>query len=126
MKKFDWIKYHELANKMYEQEHEEYIRSAISRDYYACFNLLKNYLIEEKRYYNNYSSKSHKEVSLILQTSKNEKEEKIGKTLNKFRKIRNKADYNSDIETSKILLKSKITYQKYSKIILENLNELKN
>ncbi len=124
--KFEWKKYHLLANELYKNDTEEYIRSAISRDYYACFNLSKNYLIKKEKYTDNHSSQSHRKVSETLQYSNNEKEEKIGKLLYKLRKIRNKADYDSDYNTSIQLLKSKKIYQKYSKIILDNLKELYN
>lgn len=124
MQPFKWIKYHELVTQLYEQNEEEYIRSAISRDYYACFNLCKNHLKQKRKFEDTKKSTAHKEVSKILQISKNKKEEEIGKTLYKFRKLRNKSDYDEDKKSSITILKSKKLCQKYSKTIINNLKEL--
>lgn len=124
MNNFKWIKYHILAKKLYDSEKEEYVRSAISRDYYACYHLSKNYLIKNKKFIDKPKSTNHKLVSQILQKSRNKKEYDIGDILDTFRKLRNKSDYDADKKSSITILKSKKLCQQYSKTIINNLKEL--
>ena len=126
MQSFKWINYHELATTLYKERKEEYIRSAISRDYYACFNLCKNYLVQQRKIQDTKKTNVHIDVSRQLRESKNEKEKEIGKILHKFRKLRNKSDYDADKQSSIKILNSKNKCQIYSKTILKILKKLKN
>ena len=99
---------------------EEFQRSAVGRYYYAAFGTVKNYY--EERYQTTIPSKdTHRFLISELKNSKIQNEREIGKNLDKFRKIRNHADYNSIFYLSNVR-----KAEKYYKNIIELLNQLEN
>lgn len=92
---FDWRRFYDVGFCMKNiSKKEEFQRSAVGRYYYAAFGTVKNYY--EKKYNTTIPSKDGHQVLINnLKKSKIRNEREIGKKLDKFRKIRNFADYNS-------------------------------
>ncbi len=96
---FEWSDYLKLANKLHlcsskSELKEAFLRTAISRAYYAAYCLAKNYIskIETNIVSNNVSA--HAEVQAFFKNDKtNRTHLKVGTKLERLRKNRNKADY---------------------------------
>ena len=97
---FDFFKFYLLANKLEKYDDEAYLRTAISRYYYALFSLARLYLIENENqlFLKRKSSKVHQDIINYFQWSNDETEQNLGKILYNLRKFRNIADYNWDIK----------------------------
>ncbi len=131
---FDWYKFYEVGCKLLESESEEDLRTAINRFYYGAFCYSRDYLINNKIYYD----KKHKEDLLsdkgivhvatreifLKETNKinHSKGKKIHDWLYNLRKYRNKVDYdrNSDFNLKYMVKVSEI----YSKKIFVNIDSL--
>jgi uncharacterized protein (UPF0332 family) len=90
---FDWYQYFVLAEAIAQRSEEEYLRSSISRAYYAAFNLSLNMLQEQNRVRIEKSRNTHQDVINTLQSSDNEAEKNTGNRLFRLRQYRNNADY---------------------------------
>lgn len=101
--RFDWYKYFELAKTLSQSDDEAYLRSAVSRGYYALYNVLLQYITGVTRHANN-----HRElIEIFRDVDKWTKftgaflgiEESdivyIGLKLENIRNLRNDCDYNS-------------------------------
>lgn len=97
---FDWKKFLILASILLAIGGEEYIRLAISREYYGLFGVLRRYLINVKNKYYLKSKKGdvHGKVFDELRNSNDATEKEVSKILNKLRVARNQADYDDDFD----------------------------
>ena len=91
---FDWRRFYDVGFCMKNiSKKEEFQRSAVGRYYYAAFGTVKNYY--ERNYEKSIPSRDGHQVLINnLLKSKIDTEREIGKRLDKFRRIRNFADYN--------------------------------
>ncbi|WP_050553603.1 hypothetical protein [Methanobrevibacter boviskoreani] len=102
MATFDWNKFYDVGNHLKEySDNEEYQRSAIGRYYYACFNLSKNYF--EEKYYPLGHNNVHITLIKCLKNSNSEYESELSDCLNKLRRYRNNADYDSKFHENNII-----------------------
>jgi uncharacterized protein (UPF0332 family) len=90
---FDWYQYFVLAEAIAQRSEEEYLRSSISRAYYAAFNLSRTMLQEQDRVRIEKSRNIHQDVINTLQSSDDEAEKNTGNRLLRLRQYRNNADY---------------------------------
>jgi len=123
---FNWKDYIRLAEDLIKYNKEAYFRSGISRAYYGVFCLSRNKAgFKDYRFYwnyvkeikKNYKNKNrhvsvHEALVNYYESSKDPKEQSVGKILDELRKNRNDADYNEDkvIDfrlAQRVLLKSK-------------------
>lgn len=113
---FDWSKYYDVGEHLLTLSGEEYLRSAISRFYYACFGLSKKYFED------NYSflepEDVHADLIKKLEGSPYDEEQDLGHHLRKLRRYRNNADYDSKLHRDTIR-NFKKEYQSIKKLILE-------
>lgn len=116
---FDWEKFYDVGFCMKNiSQKEEFQRSAVGRYYYAAFGKVKKYY--ENKYNITIPSKdSHRILINYLIRSQNKQERDIGRNLNKFRRIRNYADYDSIFYLSNVK-----KAEKFYKNIIELLNSL--
>lgn len=98
--RFEWEKYCDVGKhlKSFSKE-EEYQRSSISRYYYACFNLVKQYF--EKHYYLLGRKDVHQKLINALKGRSTE-ENLLSDSLNNLRRYRNNADYDECFQKSNI------------------------
>jgi uncharacterized protein (UPF0332 family) len=90
---FDWYQYFVLAETIAQRSEEEYLRSSISRAYYAAFNLSLAMLREQDRVRAGKSRNIHQDLIETLQSSEDEAEKNTGNRLFRLRQYRNHADY---------------------------------
>jgi uncharacterized protein (UPF0332 family) len=97
---FDWSKYLVVAEHLYNNANKEeaFLRSAISRAYYAAFVSARN-LLRDKDGLEIPKADVHNFVITKFLTSRNPMRQKIGSNLFDLRKIRNLADYRDDVTT---------------------------
>ena len=87
---FNWNDYVDLAEDLLNRTEESCFRSSISRAYYGVFCTVRNI-----KGYNNYAGPDvHWKVINEYKSSRDKKEQNIGRILDKLRKARNDADYN--------------------------------
>ncbi|MBN1330477.1 MAG: hypothetical protein JXA54_13465 [Candidatus Heimdallarchaeota archaeon] len=104
---FSWSHYRELAGELFEKSAhdskltEAYLRSSISRAYYAAFCKARNYLRDEKDL-DIPDEDTHKWVITQFSTSTESLLSKIGERLKRIRTYRTKADYDDVIEGESI------------------------
>ena len=104
---FDWKKYHEVGEHLKNySEDEAYQRAAISRYYYAYFNLIRRYF--EKKHYEIKSKHVHQKLIEGLNDSLDDDEYQLSVFLKKFRGYRNNADYDDKFKTRNIQKTQKI------------------
>lgn len=133
LEKFDWSKFHNLANRLYDKKNEEKLRTGINRYYFSSFYSSRDFLIENGLFLNEKNEKimKSKESDVHYETRKTFKKhdkfknkksaQQIAKNLEYLRKKRNKVDYNN----SKMDLKDVFEYSKRkSGETLELLEEL--
>ena len=98
---FDWKKYHEVGEHLKNySEDEAYQRAAISRYYYAYFNIIRQYF--KKKHYEIYSPFVHDKLIEGLENSLDESDNTLGGYLKQFRNYRNNADYDDEFKTRNI------------------------
>jgi uncharacterized protein (UPF0332 family) len=126
MMSFDWKKYLELAEYIYENsgslpDREACYRTSVSRAYYAAFCIASRYLRESdgKRYE---GGDAHKKVREHLQKSGNQLQRMIGNQLQELHFKRIKADYHDNIREKPYSLASKSISE--AKKIISEINEL--
>lgn len=97
---FEWIHFLRLAEQLNELvvpgiEAEAQQRSAISRAYYAAFNLARAYL--EAEGYGPYpaDASAHGEVKRAFNRTEDQVRKSIGQRLDSLRESRNSSDYSS-------------------------------
>lgn len=105
---FDWYKFYELGCKLFESGSQEDLRTAVNRFYYGAFCYSRDYLINNKIFYNKkykndlLSEKGivHKTTRLIFKEEKRKINPKKGKKIHdklyNLRIYRNKVDYNAN------------------------------
>lgn len=92
---FDWLDFKQVADELSKNEAEAFIRSAITRYYYAIFSAIREYLISIKHQYQFIDNRDiHKRIWRFLIKSKNLNEREIGEFLGNWRYVRNYADYD--------------------------------
>ena len=94
---FDWLDFKEVGDELSKNENEAFIRSAITRYYYAIFSAVREYLIYFKHQYqfiNNW--KIHERVWKFLLSSNDNNENEVGEFLSNLRHVRNSADYDKE------------------------------
>ncbi len=99
--RFDWSQYVGLAKQLascsaHDPMAEAKQRSAISRAYYGVFIPARNHLYMEHQPVQG-DKKTHKAVISEFKNSVDEIRQQIGKTLNRLRQWRNKADYDDEV-----------------------------
>ena len=98
---FDWKKYHEVGEHLKNySEDEAYQRAAISRYYYAYFNIIRRYF--EKRHYEIHSKYVHQKLIDELKNSLDDNEYQLSVYLKRFRGYRNNADYDDKFKARNI------------------------
>ncbi len=98
---FDWSKFVLLGYLLCE-DGEEYVRSAISRQYYGLFGIVRRYLINVEYKDTLLSRKGdvHGRVFDELKHSNDATLKEISKVFNKLRVARNQADYDGEYDIS--------------------------
>lgn len=99
---FDWNKFVMLGHLLLMEDGEEYIRSAISRQYYGLFGVVRRYLInvDHKYYLESRKGDVHRQVYLELKNSNDATQNEIYKIFNRLRLARNQADYDGRVHIS--------------------------
>lgn len=106
---FDWSEYLTLAQELASQStgssiQEARSRSAVSRAYYAAFRQARNYLRdrEGKSHVELTQGNTHQNVIILFEElyhkSKNSKYRMIARFLRDLRSMRNKTDYNDNVQ----------------------------
>jgi uncharacterized protein (UPF0332 family) len=92
---FNWSRYLSLAQQLYSNSNgdEAFLRSAISRAYYAAFVTARNHLRDKDRIRNIPVIDAHNFVITQFELSQNPLRNRIGVKLRNLRKWRNFADY---------------------------------
>lgn len=94
---FDWLDFKKVGDMLSQNPDEAYVRSAITRYYYAVFSAIREYLIIVKKQYQFLTRyKVHQRVWEFLIISENYNEREIGEFLAKVRNVRNSADYDKE------------------------------
>lgn len=94
---FDWLEFKKVGDVLSQNSDEAYVRSAITRYYYAVFSAMREYLIMVKKQYQFLSRyKVHRRVWEFLIISENDNEREIGEFLAKVRNVRSSADYDNE------------------------------
>lgn len=110
---FDWREYIRLAEELINQDKESCLRSGVSRAYYGVFCIMR-----DKAGFKTYKEYDvHRKVIEYYKSSRDKKEQYVGKLLDELRKKRNDADYDEDkninADSAKTsLLESKTILQK--------------
>lgn len=91
-----------LGHLLLMEDGEEYIRSAISRQYYGLFGVVRRYLInvDHKYYLESRKGDVHRQVYLELKNSNDATQNEIYKIFNRLRLARNQADYDGRVHIS--------------------------
>lgn len=99
---FDWNSFVILGYLLLMEDGEEYVRSAISRQYYGLFGVLRRYLINVDCVVDLRSRKGdvHGKVFDELKYSEDITLKEISKVFNKLRVARNQADYDGEYDIS--------------------------
>ena len=104
---FNWYWLHELGTILLDSDDEAYLRTAINRFYFSAFCEARDYLIQNKIYYNekfrkilhSRSGNVHSATSLIFRIAHEFRLEEVGLgidySLTNLRKLRNIADYET-------------------------------
>lgn len=100
-----------------EKLQEAYWRTAISRFYYGVFGLIREGL-ESKGFTVPRDKNVHLYIIEALRKSDNEKEREIGLHLDRLRRERNIADYDSEFSVNEVKVKNS---HKYVQLILKRL-----
>jgi uncharacterized protein (UPF0332 family) len=93
---FDWSGYLDLAKELNDNSianREAKQRSAVSRAYYAVFNLAKNYLEQVEGHSIPKTADAHRYVGDQFRMSTNPNGKTIARDLVRLRRFRNQADY---------------------------------
>ncbi|MCW6168950.1 MAG: HEPN domain-containing protein [Thermoplasmatales archaeon] len=131
---FEWSEYLDLAIRLNNEAKgnislkEALYRTSISRAYYSCFNLAKNYLISAGKVLSR-TADAHKEIQLILEdmsifeinSVKRKDLIEISNELAVLRSFRNKADYNNSINKISMIAESTIIRAIKIKKLIERL-----
>ncbi|MCS6955587.1 MAG: HEPN domain-containing protein [Candidatus Calescibacterium sp.] len=136
---FDWKYFLQVAKELIQKADSQdkgtndniiqaYLRTSISRTYYAIFNIVKE--IYENRIAKLKCRKSNVHMILIhsLTESNEDFERKVGELLNNIRKMRNISDYckeNSEIPTIKLLKRQAQRCIDNSILIMQELERLR-
>jgi uncharacterized protein (UPF0332 family) len=125
---FDWPRYLTLAQELValSEEHankEAFLRSAISRAYYAAFCQCRNYLRDiDKDKALDKSPNAHQFVIERFRGSNNTRKKKIGSYLFHLRKIRNVADYQDSFRDLEMTTLQSL---KYAEKVIGGLHKLR-
>lgn len=89
---FPYDGYLQLAKDLTKKSDEAYLRSSVSRAYYACFHLVKDYAEKQGEYFKG-SSLVHDEVIAFLNNNTDPVLQSIGPTQSRLRSDRTTCDY---------------------------------
>jgi uncharacterized protein (UPF0332 family) len=111
-----------LAEILKQTKKEAHLRTAISRSYYALFNLLRDFLCENGIPFSR-KVDDHKKVYFYFHNSKIEEFIQIGKDLDDLREERNDADYEMSATTDDnnvqlLFAKARCAYNSFNKLII--------
>ncbi|WP_406535065.1 hypothetical protein [Methanobrevibacter sp.] len=96
---FQWEDFRDVAEELLAHSGEAYTRCAISRQYYSLFGSIREYLINVMHKYQfKERNDIHERIYKELIASNNSNEYEIGEIIGFLRKMRNHADYDSDLE----------------------------
>lgn len=92
---FNWIDYLRIAKRLIADfpSDEAALRAAVSRSYYAAFNLAKAHLISQNRIPAFHPRNTHDTVWRMYSSSLSAQELRIGQAGYRLRNLRNIADY---------------------------------
>lgn len=94
---FDWLDFKEVGDILSKNKKEAFIRSALTRYYYAIFSAIREYLIYIKHQYQFINNrKIHERVWKFLLSSRNDNENEVGEFLSNLRHVHNSADYDKE------------------------------
>ena len=114
---FSWGDYHKLAIELINSKKQNFIesrkRSAVSRAYYAAYNIVVNFANEFYEDFELDKLRSHKYVADWFTVN----EPKVGVQLENLFEFRKLCDYENDVKNLETIVKSSITISK--KIIYE-------
>lgn len=101
---FNWLEYLELAKALYTSPsnpgpEEACLRTAISRAYYAVFNIARAYAYSDHLQVGE-GTGSHQAVIEHFKSSADSNKRRIGISLERLRTSRNKADYDRVLNNS--------------------------
>jgi uncharacterized protein (UPF0332 family) len=125
---FDWPRYLTLAQELVElsKKHankEAFLRSAISRAYYAAFCKSRNYLRDiDKDKDLDRSPNVHEFVVDRFQNSNNKTKQKIGSYLHRLRRVRNVADYQDSFRNLEMITLQSL---QFSEEVIEYFRKLR-
>jgi hypothetical protein len=96
---FNWTRFFTLAEQLYQNANgdEAFLRSSISRAYYAAYVSARNHLRDVDRISNIPRLDAHGFVVDHFDFSPDSTRQRIGKNLGQLRKIRNLADYEDEM-----------------------------
>lgn len=131
---FEWTEYLNLAIKLNSDAKSDFLlgeamyRTSISRAYYSCFNLARNYLISIGKVLSK-TADVHREIQVILENMSNLESNsdkrkdliEISNELGILRSSRNKADYNNTINKISMMAESTIIRADKIKKLIESL-----
>jgi uncharacterized protein (UPF0332 family) len=123
---FDWAEYLALAKELIENPTiypEARQRSAVSRAYYAAFNLAKNYLEQAEEQSLPKTADAHRYVAEYFRLSDDPDQREIGNNLARLRLFRNQADYTSSFPGLSAVAKRTV---KIAAGVAANLKALRN
>lgn len=110
---FDWKNYLELARSLQklnlnkEEIKEACYRTAVSRAYYAIFNITLDFAEKKLEYVKllkEEAGKNHRELKKHYQQQPNLDYKKIGKILGRMRNDRTVCDYENEVLNTKLLM----------------------
>ena len=133
---FEWIELYNLGVLLLKSNDEVYLRTAINRFYYAAFCQARDYLIENKIFYNNKYKKvlttkegnvhSATQEIYFLSNKLNDKTSHYGKNISKklyyLREKRNIVDYNKNVNCDLFTLSEYCKVK--SKAVLDSIDKL--
>ena len=133
---FEWIELYNLGVLLLKSNDEVYLRTAINRFYYAAFCQARDYLIENKIFYNNKYKKvlttkegnvhSATQEIYFLSNKLNDKTSHYGKNISKklyyLREKRNIVDYYKNVNCDLFTLSEYCKVK--SKAVLDSIDKL--
>jgi uncharacterized protein (UPF0332 family) len=129
---FDWQKYLHLAKELAgkpiqgEESREAKLRSAISRSYYAAFHTAKGYAITQDTTLSldRHTENSHRSICQWFQKHPHKLARQIGVDLDRIRKSRNQADYDTNMGSLNVINKVALTTIQTAERISTNIASL--
>lgn len=111
---FDWKEFYDVGVHLEEHSSEEaYQRSAVSRYYYSCYHLVKNYF-ERKFHYLGRPEHPHKTLIERLKFYGDEDENDLADALSQLRVYRTHADYKPNFRKNTLRKAKKTTKDIFS------------